>query len=61
MNLKAALRDMSLTPASVGWVMLEKILHDHSAHDSEWNEIWNTIASGKVGWAGFSFHPTVPY
>ena len=49
MNLKAALRDMGLTASSVGWAMLEKILHEHSVHDAEWNEIWNTITTGKVG------------
>jgi hypothetical protein len=47
MSLKAAAQDVDLKTSSVGWAILEKIVCE-GAHSTEWNEIWNSITTGKV-------------
>jgi len=47
MNLKAAAQNIGLDTASVGWAMLEKLIHEND-HSPEWNEIWHALSIDKV-------------
>lgn len=47
MNLKAAAQHIGLDTASVGWAMLEKLIHEND-HTPEWNEIWHALSVDKV-------------
>lgn len=47
MNLKAAAQNIGLDTASVGWAMLEKLIHEDD-HSPEWNEIWHALSIDKV-------------
>lgn len=47
MNLKAAAQHIGLDTASVGWAVLEKLIHEND-HSPEWNEIWHALSSDKV-------------
>ncbi|KAG6888143.1 hypothetical protein C0992_009515 [Termitomyces sp. T32_za158] len=46
-NLKAAAQNIGLDTGSLGWAILEKLVHESDHHDSEWTEIWNEITTGK--------------
>ena len=47
MNLKAAAQNIGLDTSSVGWAMLEKLIHE-ADHSPEWNEIWHALSIDKV-------------
>lgn len=47
MNLKAAAQNIGLDVASVGWAMLEELIHEND-HSPEWNEIWHALSVDKV-------------
>ena len=47
MNLKAAAQNIELDASSVGWAMLEKLIHE-ADHSPEWNEIWHALSIDKV-------------
>lgn len=47
MNLKAAAQHIGLDTTSVGWAMLEKLIHENN-HSTEWNEIWHALSVDKV-------------
>lgn len=47
MNLKAAAQHIGLDTTSVGWAVLEKLIHEND-HSSEWNEIWDALLVDKV-------------
>jgi hypothetical protein len=47
MNLKAAAQHIGLDTASVGWAMLERLIHEND-HSPEWNEIWHALSVDKV-------------
>jgi len=47
MNLKAAAQNIGLDASSVGWAMLEKLIHE-SDHSPEWNETWHALSIDKV-------------
>jgi len=47
MNLKAAAQNIGLDTLSVGWAMLEKLIHE-SDHSPEWNEIWHALSIDRV-------------
>jgi hypothetical protein len=47
MNLKAAAQHIGLDTASVGWAIVEKLIHEND-HGPEWNEIWNALSGDKV-------------
>ncbi|KAG6902479.1 hypothetical protein C0995_016056 [Termitomyces sp. Mi166 len=46
-NLKAAAQNIGLDTGSVGWAILEKLVHESDHHDSEWTEIWSAVTAGK--------------
>lgn len=46
-SLKATVQAMGLDNASVGWVILEKLVSGE-IEGSEWDAIWQVIASGQV-------------
>lgn len=46
-SLKAAVQVMGLDNATVGWVILEKLLSGE-VEGPEWDVIWQVIASGQV-------------
>jgi hypothetical protein len=54
MNLKAVAQNVGLDTTSVGWAMLEKIVHE-SDHSAEWTEIWNAITMGKARLSPFFY------
>ena len=47
MNLKAAAQNIGLDAASVGWAILEKLVHEND-HNPDWNEIWHALSIDKV-------------
>ncbi|KAG5642108.1 hypothetical protein DXG03_003607 [Asterophora parasitica] len=46
-NLKAAAQNIGLDAGSIGWAILEKLVHVSDHHDAEWTEIWTAVTSGK--------------
>ncbi|KAG5730904.1 Vacuolar protein sorting-associated protein 9a, partial [Termitomyces sp. T112] len=46
-NLKAAAQNIGLDTGSVGWAILEKLVHESDHHDAEWTEIWSVVTTGK--------------
>ncbi|KAG6918160.1 hypothetical protein DXG01_016145 [Tephrocybe rancida] len=47
-NLKAAAQNIGLDTVSVGWAILEKLVQESDHHNSEWNEIWTAVTTGKA-------------
>ncbi|KAF9645660.1 hypothetical protein BDM02DRAFT_3119935 [Thelephora ganbajun] len=47
MNLKAAAQNTGLDTSSVGWAILEKLIHEND-HSPEWNEIWHALSIDKA-------------
>jgi hypothetical protein len=47
MNLKAVTQNIGLDVSSVGWAVLEKLIHE-TDYSPEWNEIWHALSIDKV-------------
>ena len=47
MNLKAITQNIGLDASSVGWAILEKLIHE-TDYSPEWNEIWHALSIDKV-------------